>query len=169
MKNTETDSVTREDIAIQVPENLEKLLKEWKVARIQVKNRIDIGDKLRMISPTQSVEFTLEKIYSLAGEEVTSAHGGHVDVYITVPERPTEYALIRTQEDLGSVEKASKLHKEIKIGTKEYPIASIDISVSPLGYSWIEKKRHALIQSLRFFGVRTKSKISKIFGKKKKK
>jgi hypothetical protein len=43
--------------------------------RQQVKNRIDVGDTLRLISPTQSVEFTLAKIYSLSGEEVTSAHG----------------------------------------------------------------------------------------------
>jgi hypothetical protein len=63
-----------------------------------------------MISPTQSVEFTLEKIYALSGEEVKSAHGGHVDVYISVPEMPTEYVLIRTKENLGSPAKASKLN-----------------------------------------------------------
>lgn len=93
---------------IHVPENLKQLLTEGKLARIIVKNRIDVGDKLRLISPTQSIDFTLEKIYSLAGDEVPSAHGGHVDVYITVPEKPMEYALIRTKEDLGSIEKASK-------------------------------------------------------------
>ena len=152
-----------------VPENLKPFLQSGKITRIQVKNRIDAGDKLRMISPTQSVEFKLEKIYSLTGEEIWSAHGGSVDVYITVPEPATEYAIIRTQEDLNSPEKASKLHKEIKIGAKDNPIASIDISVTPAGYSWFEKKKHQLSQSMRFFGVRTKSKITKIFGKKKKK
>lgn len=85
-----------------------KLLNEGKIARIQVKNRIDIGDKLRLISPSQSVEFVLEKIYSLSGEEVESAHGGHVDVYITVPEKPDLYAIVRTKEDLGSEAKKSK-------------------------------------------------------------
>jgi len=133
------------------PENLKPLLQSGKIARIQVKNRIDIGDKLRMISPTQSVEFKLEKIYSLTGEELQSAHGGSVDVYISIPEPTTEYAIIRTQEDLNSPEKASKLHKEIKIGTKENPVAKIDISLSPAGYSWLEKKKHAITQSLRFF------------------
>lgn len=73
-----------------------------------MKNRIDVGDKLRLISPSQSVEFVLEKIYSLGGEEVESAHGGHLDVYITIPERPEPYAIIRTQEDLGSEAKKSK-------------------------------------------------------------
>jgi hypothetical protein len=93
-------SVIPADAGIHVPEKLKQLLAEGKIARIIVKNRIDVGDKLRLISPTQSVDFTLEKIYSLSGEEVKSAHGGHVDVYITVPEKPTEYALIRTKEDL---------------------------------------------------------------------
>jgi putative protease len=98
--------VTNSSIAI--PKNLEALYNEGRLARIIVKNRIDVGDRLRMISPSQSIDFTLEKIYSLAWEEVPSAHGGHVDVYITVPEKPMEYALIRTKEDLGSIEKASK-------------------------------------------------------------
>lgn len=91
-----------------IPKNLEALYNVGKLARIIVKNRIDVGDCLRMISPSQSIDFTLEKIYSLAWEEVRSAHGGHVDIYITVPEKPMEYALIRTKEDLGSIEKASK-------------------------------------------------------------
>lgn len=101
-------SVIPAKAGIHVPENLKQLLTEGKLARIIVKNRIDVGDRLRMISPSQSIDFTLEKIYSLAWEEVPSAHGGHVDVYITVPEKPMEYALIRTKEDLGSIEKASK-------------------------------------------------------------
>lgn len=79
-----------------------------KLARIQVKNRIDVGDNLRLISPTQSVNFVLEKIYSLQGEEAESAHGGHVDVYISVPEKPDFYAVVRTKEDLGSEAKKSK-------------------------------------------------------------
>lgn len=84
----------------ETPESILKLLESGKIARIQVKNRIDIGDTLRLLSPTQSITFTLEKIYSLQGEEVTSAHGGHVDVYITIPEKPDAYAIIRTKEDL---------------------------------------------------------------------
>jgi putative protease len=166
--NSENDSVIPAEAGIQsIPENLKKLLKEWKVARIQVKNRIDMGDKLRMISPTQSVEFTLEKIYSLTGEELQSAHGGAVDVYITVPEAPTEYAIIRTQEDLGSPAKSARIHKQVRIGSQGNPIAKIDISVSPSGYSWLERKRHQFSQSLRFFGIRTKSQFTRILGKKK--
>ncbi|GAB0174376.1 MAG: tRNA 5-hydroxyuridine modification protein YegQ [Candidatus Altimarinota bacterium] len=145
----------------EVPKNLTSLAKEEKIARIIVKNRIDVGDKLRLISPTQSVDFTLEKIYSLSGEEVKSAHGGHVDVYITVPEKPTEYALIRTKEDLGSPEKATKKEgseKKNKSGNEEKK-----------SHGFFEKKIHRLTQGFTFFGVRIKSKISKIFRKNKKK
>lgn len=131
------------------------------VVRITVKNRIDVGDRLRMISPTQSVEFTVEKIYSLAGEEVQSAHGGHVDVYISVPEVPTEYAIIRTQEDLGSEKKATK---ESKQESKQA------INTTPKkGYNPVERKIHRISQSLQFFGVRMKSRFSRILGNKKKK
>jgi U32 family peptidase len=144
-----------------IPQDIKSLLEQGKIARIQVKNRIDVGDKLRMISPTQSVEFNLQKIYSLTGEEVSSAHGGHVDVYITVPERPTEYALIRTGEDLGSLEKSAW---DKKIWDKKQ-------SQSPLknNRSSLEKRLHHLTQSAQFFGIRIKSKISRLFGKKNKK
>lgn len=131
------------------------------VVRITVKNRIDVGDRLRMISPTQSVEFTVEKIYSLTGEEVQSAHGGHVDVYISVPEVPTEYALIRTQEDLGSEKKATK---ESKQESKQ----AIN-TIPKKGYNPVERKIHRISQSLQFFGVRMKSRFSRILGNKKKK
>lgn len=144
-----------------IPDGIKKEVESGKLARIIVKNRIDVGDKLRMISPTQSIEFTLEKIYSLGGEEVQSAHGGHVDVYISVPEVPTEYAIIRTQEDLGSSTKATK---ENKSESKKLP------SDTPKKeYSTTEKKAHRISQSFQFFGVRMKSRWNRLIHPKKKK
>lgn len=142
-----------------VPKNLKTLIKNGMVARIMVKNRIDIGDKLRLISPTQSVEFTLEKIYSLNGEEVVSAHGGHVDVYITIPVAPTEYAIIRTQEDLGGPAKTTK-EKITQTDKKSVQIQSNE-------RSFFEKKIHHMKQSFQFFGLRIRSKFQKILRKKK--
>lgn len=92
----------------QIPENI-KSIEQWNIViRIIVKNRIDIGDSLRMISPTQSSDFILERMYSLDGDIITTAHGGHVDVFIVAPEFPSEYAIIRTKADLSSPEKSSK-------------------------------------------------------------
>ena len=136
------------------PEKLKNLIHDGKLARIQVKNRIDIGDTLRMISPTQSITFTLEKIYSLSGEVIASAHGGSVDVYITVPESPTEYAIVRTQEDLGSPEKSSGWWKERKTWPKP----------KNKEYGTIEKKMHRITTFFRYFPIRIRS----LFHKKKK-
>ncbi len=84
------------------------------MARIEVKNRIDIGDKLILLSPSQRVEFSLSDIIAdpillkdpkselasymevpVNGEKKESGHGGHIDVWINVPEKPTDYAIIR--------------------------------------------------------------------------
>ncbi len=84
------------------------------MARIEVKNRIDIGDKLILLSPSQRLEFTLDSIIadpillkdpqsSIAsmsevpnnGEVRESGHGGHIDLWINSPEKPAEYAIIR--------------------------------------------------------------------------
>lgn len=137
-----------------VPKHLQSLLESGKITKIQVKNRIDVGDALRMISPTQSIKFTLEKIYSLSGEEVASAHGGYVDVYITVPVVPAEYAVIRTQEDLGSEKKSTSITHTSKNSSTTIPFH--------------KKKIHRIRQSLRFLGVRIRSKISRFFKKKSK-
>ena len=84
------------------------------MARIEVKNRINLGDALILLSPSERVNFTLEKIIadpillenpksdtaSLShvpedGESRESGHGGHIDLWINVPEKPAEYAIIR--------------------------------------------------------------------------
>lgn len=85
-----------------------------KMARIEVKNRIDIGDILVLLSPSKRITYTLENIVadpillkdpisstaSLEqvpenGESRESGHGGHIDFWINMPEQPDEYAIIR--------------------------------------------------------------------------
>ncbi len=84
------------------------------MARIEVKNRIDVGDTLIILSPSQRVSFPLDTIIAdpilindpkseLAssievpanGESRESGHGGHIDLWINMPEKPAEYAIIR--------------------------------------------------------------------------
>jgi hypothetical protein len=86
---------------------------------------------------------------------VVSAHGGYVDVYITVPEKPESYAIIRTKEDLGSEAKSSgikKQEKKLPQSKKERP--------------FLEKKIHHIRQSLQFLSLRLSSKWRKIQKKK---
>lgn len=153
------------------PENLSPLIAEGKITRIQVKNRIDVGDKLRMISPNQSINFTLEHIYSLDWEPLQSAHGGSFDVYITVPEKPTEYALIRTQEDLSSPAKAKVPHlvSPKRGGTLPLVGGAGWRTVMKKERTLFEKKFHHISQSLQFFSVRAKSKWNRLVNPKKKK
>ena len=85
-----------------------------KMARIEVKNRIDVGDTLIILSPSQRISFTLESIIAdpillndvksedasydtvpANGESRESGHGGHIDLWINMPEKPAEYAIIR--------------------------------------------------------------------------
>ena len=85
-----------------------------KMARIEVKNRIDLKDKLILLSPTQRLSFELESIIAdpillsdptselasfdtvpVNGNHRESGHGGHIDLWINVPEEPALYAIIR--------------------------------------------------------------------------
>ncbi|NRH21484.1 U32 family peptidase [Candidatus Gracilibacteria bacterium] len=87
---------------------------EKKMARIEVKNRIDVGDTLIILSPSQRISFTLESIIAdpillndpksedasydtvpTNGDSRESGHGGHIDLWINMPEKPAEYAIIR--------------------------------------------------------------------------
>lgn len=84
------------------------------MARIEVKNRIDIGDILILLSPSQRVSFTLDSIIAdpilvndpkseLAsihevpsnGESREAGHGGHIDLWVNVSEEPAEFAIVR--------------------------------------------------------------------------
>lgn len=73
------------------------------MARIEVKNRIDLGDTLTLLSPSQRTDFILESIIAdpilindptsdLAstkevpqnGEAKISGHGGHIDLWVNI-------------------------------------------------------------------------------------
>ena len=62
---------------------------------MEVKNRFNLGESVKMISPTTQFEFTVDKILDPKGEEKGSAHGGSFHVWINVPENPGEWALLR--------------------------------------------------------------------------
>ncbi|EKD65933.1 MAG: hypothetical protein ACD_49C00074G0010 [uncultured bacterium (gcode 4)] len=66
-----------------------------KMALIQVKNRIDLWQTLRLISPILDYEFKLEKIIDSAWELKTEAHGWSFDVRINLDQNPGEYAILR--------------------------------------------------------------------------
>lgn len=66
-----------------------------KLATLEVKNRFDLGDMIRIISPNGSFEFELTSIIGPDGLPREAAHGGSFDVQIAVPENPGDYAIVR--------------------------------------------------------------------------
>lgn len=89
-----------------------------KMARIEVKNRFDIGEEIEFISPTKRWEEASKEIYKILHtnhsrewnkediikslnfeedykEKVEAAHGGSYEVWINAKENPWEFAIIR--------------------------------------------------------------------------
>jgi putative protease len=68
---------------------------ETRLATVEVKNRFDIGETARVISPETSFEFVIEKIIGPDGSEKEAAHGGSFDVQILLPNPPGDHAILR--------------------------------------------------------------------------
>jgi len=64
-------------------------------AKIQVRNRLEIGDKLELMTPQENIPFTLEQIYDTDGNELKVAHGGGIDILIGLPQKPHLQSLLR--------------------------------------------------------------------------
>ena len=64
-------------------------------ARVSVRNRFEMGDKMEAFSPSETVEFEIKEITSLNGEPLAIAHGGGNDVFINVPKALGKFTLIR--------------------------------------------------------------------------
>lgn len=66
-----------------------------KMALIQVKNRFELGQTLRLVSPSDSFEFEVTSIIDSRWEPKDVAHWGSFNVWINIPKNPWEYALLR--------------------------------------------------------------------------
>jgi len=64
-------------------------------ARVAVRNRFEIGDKMEAFSPAGTVKFEIEELTSINGEPLKIAHGGGSDVFINIPKTADAYTLIR--------------------------------------------------------------------------
>ena len=68
---------------------------ERQMCRVEVKNRYDLHDLVKIIGPDRTFEFHVEKIIDLKSVEQESAHGGNFDIWMNCPEDPGEWALLR--------------------------------------------------------------------------
>jgi len=72
--------------------------KENNRIKIALRNRFEKGDDLEIITPSKTVSFIAEDIFSLKGKVKKVAHGGGEDVWMSCPDlsnRDLDYALIR--------------------------------------------------------------------------
>ena len=69
--------------------------KKKKLAKIQVKNRIDIWEKLEFMNPNETWGEKLVEIVKGDGEKLDVAHGGDFDVWINTSKDPWEFAIVR--------------------------------------------------------------------------
>ncbi len=66
-----------------------------KVAEIEVKNRFDLGDILRVINPLDSFELKVESIVDPRWDSKDAAHWWSFHVFINMPKDPGPWALLR--------------------------------------------------------------------------
>jgi putative protease len=64
-------------------------------AKIQVRNRIEVGDNLEMMTPRETIPFILDHIYDTDRNELNVAHGGGIDILIRLPKTPPSHTLLR--------------------------------------------------------------------------
>ncbi len=65
------------------------------MGEFKVKNRVETGTVLELITPEDKIPFTLTVMESMNGETVSTAHGGAENVRIRLPENPGKYAFLR--------------------------------------------------------------------------
>jgi len=68
---------------------------EKHLAKIKVRNRFKINDKLELVSPAQTVSFTVKKMFDEDGKSLKEAHGGGKDILLALPEKPEAYSILR--------------------------------------------------------------------------
>lgn len=70
---------------------------ELKQASLSVRNRIETGDLMEIISPPPAPirQFKVKAMYSMEGSELDKAHGGGVAVKIQIPFQIPAYSLLR--------------------------------------------------------------------------
>ena len=65
------------------------------LATIRVRNRFEEGDRLELITPDETVDFSVQNMQDLDGIPVETAHGGGKAVKLKLPQPPGTYALLR--------------------------------------------------------------------------
>ena len=63
--------------------------------RVEVKNRFDLGDTLRLIGPETTEIYEVWEIYDPEGNSKTAAHGWSFDIWMPIDHDPGAYSILR--------------------------------------------------------------------------
>ncbi|BFN37962.1 U32 family peptidase C-terminal domain-containing protein [Fidelibacter multiformis] len=83
----------------QVTGILKSYDKSSSMGTFEVKNRIKTGSILELITPQETIPFTLRVMENLKGESLETAHGGAENVRILLPQNPGDYAFLRQKTE----------------------------------------------------------------------
>jgi putative protease len=79
------------------------------VAKLEIKNRFDLGQELEFVMPDRSFRMTVTELKNAKGESVEHAHGGADDLWMKLSEPVSEYCLARMPYfEPAKLEKAEK-------------------------------------------------------------
>jgi len=65
------------------------------LAAVRVRNRLEKGNWLELVTPAKTVPFKLSEMYDTEGKPIDVAHGGGPDVLLALPEEPQPFSLLR--------------------------------------------------------------------------
>jgi len=65
------------------------------IGEFEIKNRMETGMELELITPHKKTTFSLTSIKNVKGELIHEAHGGAENMYIPLPCHPGEFAFLR--------------------------------------------------------------------------
>ncbi|MBD3225041.1 MAG: tRNA 5-hydroxyuridine modification protein YegQ [Caldithrix sp.] len=89
-EQSHADHQTRRFVGI-----VDKYSDEDRMARVKVRNRFATGDRLELISPHKTIPFQVQKMTDQEGDVVQVAHGGGKDIWMSLSEPPSPFALLR--------------------------------------------------------------------------
>ncbi len=89
-KQSHSDNQTRKFVGI-----IDRWDAEKQLAAIRVRNRFEKGDLLELMTPQSTIPFTVDTLMDTEGNNIIAAHGGGIDVMLSLPENPADFALLR--------------------------------------------------------------------------
>jgi putative protease len=100
VRNLKGNSINYNNSNIKSPTHqfcglIKKIGRKERMAKIIVRNRIETGNQLELVTPNGIYPYTVEKMFSVEGKPIKIAHGGGAEIYLPIPEMIDQFSIIR--------------------------------------------------------------------------